>query len=171
MQVDKIAKLIPGIPGKPVFIMDCLTEGHEFYSAELTQMYQTEAWVKGLLDTAMQLEGVARNSGIHAAAVIVADKPLSNYTPLMRSSKSAVTSTIAQYEFPILESIGLLKVDFLGLSTLSVMREACRLIKDATALNLRVKYPLRASQPKRHLNCLPRRSERVFQESGHARVH
>ena len=48
----------------------------------------------------------------------------------MRGSKSTVTSTIAQYEFPILESIGLLKVDFLGLSTLSVMREAARLIQE-----------------------------------------
>ncbi|MFN8442774.1 MAG: DNA polymerase III subunit alpha [Caldilineaceae bacterium] len=129
-KVDKIAKLIPGIPGKPVTIQDCLTEGHEFYSAELLQMYQDEQWVRELLETAKQLEGVARNSGIHAAAVIVADRELSHYTPLMRSSKSAVTSTIAQYEFPILESIGLLKVDFLGLSTLSVMREACRLIKE-----------------------------------------
>ena len=78
----------------------------------------------------MQLEGVARHSGIHAAAVIVADRELTHYTPLMRRSKSTVTSTITQYEFPILESIGLLKVDFLGLSTLSVMREAARLIKE-----------------------------------------
>lgn len=128
--VDKIAKLIPGIPGKPVTILDCLTDGHEFYSPDLVQMYQNEVWVKSLLDTAMQLEGVARNAGIHAAAVIVADRELSHYTPLMRGSKSTVTSTIAQYEFPILESIGLLKVDFLGLSTLSVMREASRLIKE-----------------------------------------
>lgn len=128
-KVDKIAKLIPGIPGKPVTIQDCLTEGHEFYSQDLAQMYRDEAWVKALLDTAMQLEGVARNAGIHAAAVIVADRELSHYTPLMRGSKSTVTGTIAQYEFPILESIGLLKVDFLGLSTLSVMREAAKLIK------------------------------------------
>ncbi len=78
----------------------------------------------------MKLEGVARHSGIHAAAVIVADRELEHYTPLMRGSKSSVTSTIAQYEFPILESIGLLKVDFLGLSTLSVMREAGRLINE-----------------------------------------
>ena len=78
----------------------------------------------------MKLEGVARNPGIHAAAVIVADRELSHYTPLMRGSKSTVTSTITQYEFPILESIGLLKVDFLGLSTLSVMREAARLIQE-----------------------------------------
>ncbi len=128
--VDKIAKLIPGIPGKPVTIQDCLTEGHEFYSQELVELYKKEQWVKELLETAMKLEGVARNPGIHAAAVIVADRELEHYTPLMRGSKSTVTSTIAQYEFPILESIGLLKVDFLGLSTLSVMREAARLIKE-----------------------------------------
>ncbi len=129
-KVDYIAKLIPGIPGKPVTIKDCLTEGHEFYNQELVDLYNKEAWVRKLLDTAMQLEGVARNAGVHAAAVIVADKELTHYTPLMRGSKSTVTSTIAQYEFPILESIGLLKVDFLGLSTLSVMREAARLIKE-----------------------------------------
>ncbi len=129
-KVNHIAKLIPGIPGKPVTIQDCLTEGHEFYSQELVDLYAKESWVKNLLDTAMQLEGVARNAGIHAAAVIVADRELTHYTPIMRGSKSTVTSTIAQYEFPILESIGLLKVDFLGLSTLSVMREAGRLIKE-----------------------------------------
>jgi DNA polymerase-3 subunit alpha len=129
-KVDYIAKLIPGIPGKPVTIQDCLTEGHEFYSQELVELYVKEEWVKKLLDTAMQLEGVARNAGIHAAAVIVADRELTHYTPIMRGSKSTVTSTIAQYEFPILESIGLLKVDFLGLSTLSVMREATRLIAE-----------------------------------------
>jgi DNA polymerase III subunit alpha len=76
------------------------------------------------------LEGVARHSSVHAAAVIVADRELTHYTPLMRGNKNTTTSTITQYEFPILESIGLLKVDFLGLSTLSVMREAARLIRE-----------------------------------------
>ena len=136
--VDKIAKLIPGIPGKPVTIQDCLTEGHEFFSAELVELYKKEQWVKELLETAMKLEGVARNPGIHAAAVIVADRELEHYTPLMRGSKSTVTSTIAQYEFPILESIGLLKVDFLGLSTLSVMREASRLIQERHGIEFRL---------------------------------
>ena len=136
--VDRIAKLIPGIPGKPVTIQDCLTEGHEFHSQELVELYKKEQWVKELLETAMKLEGVARNPGIHAAAVIVADRELEHYTPLMRGSKSTVTSTIAQYEFPILESIGLLKVDFLGLSTLSVMREAARLIKERHGIEYRL---------------------------------
>ncbi|MBP7964630.1 MAG: DNA polymerase III subunit alpha, partial [Caldilineaceae bacterium] len=129
-QVDRIAKLIPGIPGKPVTIQDVLTEGNEFYNAELVDLFKKEKWVQELLETSMQLEGVARHSGIHAAAVIVADRELSHYTPLMRGSKSSVTDTVTQYEFPILESIGLLKVDFLGLSTLSVMREAGRLIRE-----------------------------------------
>ena len=78
----------------------------------------------------MQLEGVARHAGIHAAAVIVADKELTHYTPLMRGSKGSITEAVTQFEFPILESLGLLKIDFLGLSTLTVMREACRLIKE-----------------------------------------
>ncbi|NJN81221.1 MAG: DNA polymerase III subunit alpha [Caldilineaceae bacterium] len=129
-EVDRIAKLIPAIPGKPVTIQDVLTEGNEFYNPELADLAGKQEWVRGLLDTSMQLEGVARHSGIHAAAVIVADRELTHYTPLMRGSKGSITNAVAQYEFPILESIGLLKVDFLGLSTLSVMREAVRLIRE-----------------------------------------
>ncbi len=129
-EVDRIAKMIPAIPGKPVTIQEVLTEGHEFYSAELRDLYQGQDYVKSLLDTASQLEGVARHSSIHAAAVVVADRPLVNYTPLMRPPKSAVTEKITQYEYPILESIGLLKIDFLGLATLSLMRETVRLIKE-----------------------------------------
>ena len=128
--VDRLAKMIPAIPGKPVTIKDVLTDGHEFYSADLRQAYDDQEYVKELLDTASHLEGVARHSSIHAAAVIVADKPLINYTPLMRPPKSAITDTVTQYEFPILESIGLLKIDFLGLATLTLMREATRLIRE-----------------------------------------
>ncbi len=129
-QVNRISQLIPAIPGKPVLIKEVMTEGHEFYNPELVELYKNEPWVTSLLDYSMKLEGVTRHSGIHAAAVIVADKELVNYAPLMRPSKGSVTETVAQFEFPILESIGLLKVDFLGLSTLSVMREAGRLIKE-----------------------------------------
>ncbi len=129
-EVDKLAKLIPAIAGKPVTIRDVLTEGHEFYSADLRQVYQTDDQLKNLLDIAAELDGDARHSSIHAAAVIIADKALPYYTPLMRPPKSAVTKTVTQYEYPILESIGLLKVDFLGLATLTLMREAARLIKE-----------------------------------------
>ncbi|MXY93111.1 MAG: DNA polymerase III subunit alpha [Caldilineaceae bacterium SB0670_bin_27] len=128
--VDRIAKMIPAIPGNPATIQDVLTEGHEFYDQELKELYGKDGWERSLLDTSMQLEGVARHAGIHAAAVIVADKDLTNYTPLMRGSRGSITETITQFEFPVLESLGLLKIDFLGLSTLTVMREACRLIKE-----------------------------------------
>jgi len=137
-QVDRIAKLIPAIPGKPVTIQNVLTEGHEFYNPELVELYRKEKWVTELLDTSQQLEGVARHGGIHAAAVIVADRDLSHYTPLSRGSKTSITDSITQYEFPILESIGLLKVDFLGLSTLTVMREACRLIEEHHGIEYRL---------------------------------
>jgi DNA polymerase-3 subunit alpha len=129
-EVDRLAKMIPAIPGKPVTIQDVLTEGCEFYSSELREIYDAQDYVKELLDTAGHLEGVARHSSIHAAAVIVADRPLIHYTPLMRPPKSAITETVTQYEFPILESIGLLKIDFLGLATLTLMREATRLIRE-----------------------------------------
>ncbi len=129
-EVDKIAKMIPGISGKPVTITDVLTDGHEFYSSDLRQIYEGDPKVRALLDTAMHLEGVARHSSIHPAAVVVADRPLPYYTPLMRPPQSGVTATVAQYEYPILESIGLLKVDFLGLATLTLMREIARLVKE-----------------------------------------
>ena len=128
--VDRIAKMIPAMPGSPATIQDVLTEDNEFYDPDLKELYSKDGWERSLLDTSMQLEGVARHAGIHAAAVIVADKDLTNYTPLMRGSKGSITETITQFEFPILESLGLLKIDFLGLSTLTVMREACRLIKE-----------------------------------------
>ena len=129
--VDRIAKMIPATPGKPAKIQDVLTEGNEFYDPELEELYKKDGWERTLLDTSMQLEGVARHAGIHAAAVIVADKDLTNYTPLMRGSKGSITERVTQFEFPVLESLGLLKIDFLGLSTLTVMREACRLIKES----------------------------------------
>ena len=129
-EVDKIAKMIPGISGKPITINGVLTDGDEFYSSDLRQMYEGDPKVRELLDTASQLEGVARHSSIHPAAVVVADRPLTHYTPLMRAPQSGITASVAQYEYPILESIGLLKVDFLGLATLTLMRECTRLIKE-----------------------------------------
>ncbi len=128
--VDRIARLIPAIPGKNVTIEACLTEGAEFYSPELAQIYKSDESVRGLIDATRQLEGVARHASTHAAAVIVTDKPLRDLVPIMRPQKTVVTETMAQFEFPICESIGLLKVDFLGLATLSIMREAARLIEE-----------------------------------------
>lgn len=130
-EVDAIAKLIPAIPGKPCSIEDVLNRDHEFYTAELAERYTTEAGVKRLLDTARQLEGVARHASTHAAGVIISDRPLVEYAPLHRPTNSSDSNvgTVTQWPMEILESMGLLKVDFLGLSMLTIMRRACELIE------------------------------------------
>ncbi len=128
-EVDQIAKLIPAIPGKPVTISAALDPESEFYSPELEKRYKSEEMVRNLIDAARELEGVARHASVHAAAVIVTDKPVMDYVPLMRPYGSVITKAVTQFEFPICESIGLLKVDFLGLSTLTIMRRAAELIK------------------------------------------
>ncbi len=136
-EVDRLAKLIPAIPGKPVTIAQALGQDPqkpELAVPELIALVDAESpdqgYVKELLDTAAALEGVARHASTHAAAVIITDKPLAEYLPIMRPQKAVITEAVTQFEFPICESIGLLKVDFLGLSTLTIMREATRLIRE-----------------------------------------
>jgi DNA polymerase-3 subunit alpha len=128
-EVDRLAKQISAIPGKPATIDDVLDPDHEFYAQELEEQYERVDHVQELIDFARNLEGVARHSSVHAAAVIITDKPLTEYVPVMRPQGSVITDSVTQFEFPICESIGLLKVDFLGLSTLTVMRKAAELIK------------------------------------------
>jgi len=127
-EVDRVAKMIPAIPGKPVTIEKSLTEGNEFYSPDLVEIYNKNPQIRELIDSAQKIEGVARHSSTHAAAVIVTDRPIDEYVPMLRPQKAVITNGITQFEFPICESIGLLKVDFLGLATLSIMREASDLI-------------------------------------------
>ncbi len=127
-EVDRIAKLIPAIPGKPVTIEQALETVPEF-----KQVYQSAAYVQDLIDTAMGMEGVVRNAGTHAAGVVVTDKPIIEYLPLHRPTGSAQDSpvkTVTQFEMSVIDEQGLLKVDFLGLSTLTVMARACDLIKE-----------------------------------------
>lgn len=134
-EVDVLAKHITAIPGKPCTIDDSLNPEHEFYSPELKQQYDEADHVRELVDFARNLEGVARHSSVHAAAVIITDQPLTEYVPVMRAQGSVITESVTQFEFPICESIGLLKVDFLGLSTLTIMRKAAELIKERHGLD------------------------------------
>ncbi len=122
-EVDQIAKLIPA--GPKVTLKKALEE-----VKELKQLYDRDEQVRKLLDNAKKLEGVARHISIHPAAVIIADKPLINYTPLVRAPSKAVRDYITQFTYPVLESLGLLKMDFLGLATLTIMRVAAELIKE-----------------------------------------
>lgn len=132
-EVDRIAKEVPAIPGKPAKIDNVLDREHEFFSAELTERYRRETDVKTLLDTARNLEGVARHASSHAAGVIISDRPLQEYVPLNRPTSGdeglGGVDRVTQWPMEVVESIGLLKVDFLGLSTLTVMRRAARLIE------------------------------------------
>ncbi len=138
-EVDQLARLVPAIPGKPVSIANCLDSKHEFYSADLTEAYSSRPYVQELLDTASALEGVARHASTHAAGVIIADKPIVEYTPLHRPTKSADEDgigVVTQFPMEVLESIGLLKVDYLGLTTLTIMRKACDLIAERHGIHL-----------------------------------
>ncbi len=128
-EVDKVAKLVPNIPGKPVTLQQALEE-----ITEIKQLYQESPTLRELIDTAKHVEGVVRNAGTHAAGVIITDKPVIEYIPLHRPTGSAASEspvkTVTQFEMSILESLGLLKVDFLGLATLTIMARACDLIRE-----------------------------------------
>lgn len=133
-EVDVIARMVPAIPGKPAKIDNVLDPDHEFYSSELTERYKKENDVKTLLDTARSVEGLARHASSHAAGVIISDRPLHEYVPLNRPTGGEEglggVDRVTQWPMEIVESMGLLKVDFLGLSTLTVMHRAARLIAE-----------------------------------------
>jgi DNA polymerase-3 subunit alpha len=123
-EVDRIAKLVPS--GPKVKLKDAF-ENHEF-----KELYDSQDYIKGLVDTAAQLEGVNRHASTHAAGVVISDQPLVEYLPLHRPTKGAEEGglgVVTQFTMEIIEKIGLLKVDFLGLATLTIMRRACELIE------------------------------------------
>ena len=126
-EVDRVAKLIPNIPGKPTTITEALEEVPEFKA-----VYESEDYLKELIDTAAKMEGVVRNAGTHAAGVIITDKPITEYIPLHRPTGNASDDNpiraVTQFEMSTVEALGLLKVDFLGLATLTIMARACDLI-------------------------------------------
>ncbi len=149
-EVDQLARLVPAIPGKPVTIADCLNPEHDFHSAELVEAYKQKPYVQELLDTAAELEGVARHASTHAAGVIIADKPIIEYTPLHRPTKGGDNGigVVTQFPMEVLDSIGMLKLDFLGLSTLTVMRQACDLIAERNGTRLDLgNIPYRREHP------------------------
>jgi DNA polymerase-3 subunit alpha len=127
--VNNLTKLVPQIPSRPVTLADCLGDNPEKMVPELKKIYAEDVSIQKLLDTAITVEGMTRNAGTHAAGVIIGDKPLVDYLPLHRPIGDTKLSQVTQFSMEICESIGLLKVDFLGLSTLTIMRKACDLIE------------------------------------------
>jgi len=116
--VDRIAKLIPEGPGQT--LAECLKPG-----GELKQAYDSDPAAKEIVDLAQPLEGLTRQDGIHAAAVVIGAEPLMNLVPLQQ--KGTDQEVVTQFSGTVIESIGLLKIDFLGLRNLDVIDKACQL--------------------------------------------
>jgi DNA polymerase-3 subunit alpha len=135
---DKIAKAMPPLlMGRDTPLAACLarTEGHEdgfAAAAELRTMYEGDAEAKRVIDVAKGLEGLRRQDGIHAAAVVITDEPLTEYLPVQRKPDGNDPDNapiVTQYEMHGVEDLGLLKMDFLGLRNLSVIERALDLIE------------------------------------------
>ena len=124
---DRISKMIPqGFQGSAMTIEKALAQ-----SPDLARAYQSEPETKRLLDVAQKLEGVARHSSVHAAGVVIADKPLVEYTPLQRESKG--DRIVTQYDMYTVgeDGVGLLKMDFLGLRNLTIISQTLSFIQKA----------------------------------------
>ncbi|HEV2878896.1 MAG TPA: DNA polymerase III subunit alpha [Candidatus Eremiobacteraceae bacterium] len=119
--VDRIAKLIPNIPTNPVSIQQAIDS-----VPELTSAYQRDPQARKLLDTAKRVEGLARHASTHAAGVVIAPGPITDYAPLARLGDNDINT---QYSMEWVERVGLLKMDFLGLRTLTVLEAASQEIR------------------------------------------
>lgn len=130
---DRICKTIPNLPG--MTIDKALKE-----SAEFRQMVEGEPRVKALVDIAKSVEGISRHCGVHAAGVVISKEPLVDHIPLYRGNEG---QAITAFEMGILEKIGLLKMDFLGLSNLTVLARAVDHIKRLRGIDIDIlKIPL-----------------------------
>ncbi|MEO9600626.1 DNA polymerase III subunit alpha [Parasphingorhabdus sp.] len=121
-QVDRLTKLVPNHPTDPWDLKRSLNG-----ISELAQEYK-QADVKRLFDLAMQLEGLPRHSSTHAAGVVIGDRPLDQLVPLYRDPRSDLPVT--QFDMKFVEKAGLVKFDFLGLKTLSVLKKAVELLTE-----------------------------------------
>jgi DNA polymerase-3 subunit alpha len=120
-EVDRVAKLIPLELG--VTIEKALED-----SPDLAELYKSNPQIKNVIDIARKLEGLTRHASTHAAGVVIAPKPLLHYLPLYKSSKDEITT---QYDMNDVEAIGLIKMDFLGLRTLTVIQDTVNAIREA----------------------------------------
>jgi len=131
---DRLAKLIPDpIMGRPPSFDECLQPG-----ADLAAEYSRDPTAKQIVDVARGLEGIVRNASIHAAAVVISDRPLTDIVPLQLADAGTgedgqkIYRTVTQYSMKPVEEIGLLKMDFLGLRNLDVIEDTLAIIERST---------------------------------------
>jgi DNA polymerase-3 subunit alpha len=125
-QVDRICKLVPNNPAKPVTLAQAL-ESEQL----LKEQYAGDEEIKRLIDLALQLEGLYRNASTHAAGVVIGDRPLDQLVPLYRDTDDKDSLPATQFNMKWVETAGLVKFDFLGLKTLTVIEKACALVGKA----------------------------------------
>lgn len=129
-QADKLSKMIPPpVQGKNVTLKESLEQ-----VPELEEMRQSDPQVNKLFDIGMKLEGLYRQSGVHAAGVVIGDRPLDQLVPLYKDPKADMPVT--QYDMKYVEETGLIKFDFLGLKTLTVIQRAVDWIKKTKGIDL-----------------------------------
>ncbi|MBE6445032.1 MAG: DNA polymerase III subunit alpha [Alphaproteobacteria bacterium] len=129
-QADRISKMIPpGVQGKNPTLQESLEQ-----VPELEDMRQNDPQINKLFDIGMKLEGLYRQSGVHAAGVVIGDRPLDLLVPLYKDPKAEMPVT--QYDMKFVEETGLIKFDFLGLKTLTVIQKAVEWIKKTQGIEL-----------------------------------
>lgn len=121
-QVDKICKMVPNNPASPVTLAQAID-----IEPSLQEAREDDPHVAKMIDIALQLEGLNRHASVHAAGVVIADRPIDSFVPLYRDPRSEMP--VVQYSMKFAEMAGLVKFDFLGLKTLSVIAQCCEIIK------------------------------------------
>ena len=131
--VDRVAKMIPmGANGHNITINEAVD-----ISSDLKRAYQEEEDVKYLIDMSKKLEGLPRHASMHAAGVVIGQEPIDEYVPLSKGSEDAITT---QFTMTTIEELGLLKMDFLGLRTLTVIQDAVRNIKQSKGIDIDIDH-------------------------------
>lgn len=132
-ETDALAKLVPNQPNYSLTVKDAVEK-----VADVKKLYRDDERYRQLLDYAMALEGLSRHTGVHAAGVVIAPGPLDDYVPVCtQASKGAGAGSdepvvVTQYDMGALEAVGMLKIDFLGLTTLTVIKDALDAIEGTT---------------------------------------
>ncbi len=129
-ECDRLAKMIP-------FDLNMTLEKALKQSPELKQAYETEEVTRELIDTAFILEDLTRNASVHAAGVVIGDQPLVNLLPLKQDDDGAI---VTQYAMGPVGDLGLLKMDFLGLKTLTVIRNTCEMVRQTRGVEVPIEH-------------------------------
>ncbi len=125
-EADRLAKLIPVVRGKPARLAEMISADSP--SADFREKYENDAKVKHWVDLALRIEGTNKTFGVHAAGVVIASEPLDELVPLQRNNDGQV---ITQYFMEDVESMGLLKMDFLGLKNLTMIEKTIDLVEQS----------------------------------------